>query len=242
MKRIIYDYEKPHIVGRARGSSRGARTIVFILAISLAVTLIYVLFFKDKSVKSEAQTFYAVISGQYDNEIEAVSAADQIRQKGGGGYIADGEVVVAVYPSDTEAQAVADRYGYKVVSTGEYKLRLRYDQRETGEQVQKLYMLPEEIFESIYSATVALDSNQLSEAAALYVLQSATKKLNSAVVEIEELKQEYSSDKLLDELLAAYSDLASSLSEQSPYSFSSRLKYCGAKVVFTYKKLLILAT
>ncbi|MBR2970607.1 MAG: hypothetical protein IKC48_02280 [Clostridia bacterium] len=242
MKRIIYDYEKPHIVGRARGSLRGARTIVFILAISLAVTLIYVLLFKDKSIKSEAQVFYAVISGQYDNEIEAASAADQIRQKGGGGYIESGEVVVAVYPSDTEAQAVADRYGYKVVSTGEYKPKLRYDDKEVGNKVQRLLLLPEEIFESIYSATVALDSNQLSEAAALYVLQGTIKKLNSAVIEIEELKEKYSSDKLLDELLVAYSDLASSLSEQSSYSFSSRLKYCGAKVVFTYKKLLILAT
>lgn len=212
------------------------------LAISLAVALIYVFFFKDKNVKSEAQVFYAVISGKYDNQIEAVSAADQIRQKGGGGYIVDGEVVVAVYPSDGEAQAVADRYGYKVVSTGEYRLRLRYDQREIGEQVKKLYMLPEEIFDSIYSATVALDSNQLSEAAALYVLQNATKKIDSAVCEIEELLQKYPSDKLLGELLIAYSDMASSLSEPSSYSFSSRLKYCGANVVFTYKKLLILAT
>ena len=234
MKRIIYDYENPHIVGRARNSFPLAKVIVAIIVISLVIALIYILFFHDSAkYKYDAKEYFAVVMGEYDTESAALTAAEEIKARGGGGYVIAEQsfgVVIAVYQSEDDALTVAKRYGYKVKSTGKYTITASRDK-------VKLCALPEQLFENIYSASVSLDKGEISEAAAAYALSKSVETINQYKAEL--VVANSGADKLLSEVEKMYNKLTLSVTKECSYSVSSRLKYCLSEVTFIYKSFLI---
>ncbi|MCH5164162.1 MAG: hypothetical protein J1F36_04020 [Clostridiales bacterium] len=234
MKRIIYDYENPHIVGRAKSSFPLVKVIVGIIIVSLVIALIYILFFHDSAkYRYEAKEYYAVVMGKYDSESAALTAAEEIKARGGGGYVIAEQpfgVVAAVYQSEADALTVAERYGYEVKSTGKYTIT-------ASREKVKLCALPEQLFDSIYSASLSLDKGEISEAAASYALNRAEETINEYKKELVALNS--SADKLLSAVEKMYDKLTLSILKESSYSVSSRLKYCLSEVTFIYKSFLI---
>ena len=234
MKRIIYDYENPHIVGRARNSFPLAKVIVGIIIVSLIIALIYILFFKDSAkYRCEAKEYFAVVIGEYDTESAALTAAEEIKARGGGGYVISERpfcVAIAVYQSEADAITIAERYGYAIKSTGKYTITASHDK-------VKFCTLPEQLFDTIYSASIALDKGEISEAAAFYALNRAEETINEYKKELVAIN--YGVDKLLSEVEKMYNKLTLAVSKESSYSVSSQLKYCLSEVTFIYKSFLI---
>ncbi|MBR2967610.1 MAG: hypothetical protein IKC35_02380 [Clostridia bacterium] len=239
MKRIIYDYEKPHIVGRAKGSFSKAKIIVAILIFGLLIAAIYVLFFRTSSVTLSCTEFFAVaVKGKEDVNV----TAEQIKILGGGGYVDNDSVIVCVYPSKQDAEKVASRYGYTVESLGKFKVKIDYSSDELSNQVAKLCSLPEKIALELYQYVVSLDKGELSEAAALLAIENTLELINENLELTNSLLVDYPKDKLIKDARQALEQISTALSEQNFYSVSSRLKYCLTSVVYINKNLLISIT
>lgn len=239
MKRIIYDYEKPHIVGKAKGGFSKAKIIVVIIILALLIAVVYTLFFRSSSVTLNCAEFFAVkISGQENVDV----TAEQIKLLGGGGYIDDNTIVVCVYPTKQDAQAVADRYGYMVESLGKYKVKIGYSSIDVCNKVAQLCLVPEQIALELYQCVVSLDKGELSEAAAMLALENAVKIAGDSFEQIKDLSIDFPKDKLIEGVFYALEQISYALSEENFYSISSHLKYCLIRVAFIYKNLLISIT
>lgn len=240
MKRIIYDYDNPHIVGRAKRSFPLGKVIVAIIAVSLVVALIYILFFRDSKVRGESREYYSVVTGVYEDKGDAFSAAREIRLKGGGGYVTDESpygVIASVYKSKEDALTIAERYGWEVVSTGSYGLKSDYG-GNSGQAELRLCMMPEELFDPIYELAVMLDKGETSEAATDKALSALTDEVEARLSELESLKEKNKSSVLLSEAVKMYDKISEALTRESAYSMSSRVKYCLIEVTYIYKSFL----
>lgn len=241
MKRIIYDYENPHIVGKASKSFPLAKIIVTVIVIALAVALIYILFFRKTSYYIENKAYYTVVSGEYDSESEAIRAAAEIKSRGGGGYVLKGSkyaVIVAVYDSRENAEAVADRYDYRVNEIGKYTLKVEID-NEYGKEAAELSAYPQQIIDTLYTTSISLDKGELSSAATLYSLDKLIESVDENTVRVSKIKGKLYSNDLIDRIEIMYGKLKSSLSNAgAEESVSVGIKYCLIELTYIYKNFL----
>ncbi len=244
MKRIIYDYENPHIVGKASRSFPLAKIIISIIVIFFAIALIYILFFRKPSYKLESKEYFSVVSGEYESETEASRAAEEIKSRGGGGYVAPNgkyEVVVAVYDNRDDADAIATRYGYIIKDLGRYTLGADLDDAELSRKALKLCVFPEQIFDSVYETLNSIGKGELSADAAEYSLEQLSETLSQKHDELKVLIEKYPSDKLLLSADEMYERLFASATEakQAGYTVSVRLRYWLIELTYIYKNFLI---
>lgn len=228
MKRIIYDYENPHIVGRSKHSFPLGKVIVAIIVIALAIALIYIIFCKKSSHKKyEAKEYYTVSAGSYSDRSAAENAAKSLKTAGGAGYIAEGEqfvVVAAVYSSRSDADSVAKRYGYLVAGTGSFEA-------EFSEEAAYMVALTEQAFDEIYKASVSLDKGEISKEAALSLADKQYERIAESKDELDRCK----SDRLFSELSLMYEKILSALKSAKEGQASWQLKYCLVDITFIYK-------
>ena len=112
--------------GRGKGKRRKWRAAVAVTAVLLAALSALLLaadLLTPKGVTGyvmavfspEPQAVWGVCSGSFDTLGEARTASDGVRTAGGAGFVAyDGRynVLLAAYPTQQEAQTVADKHGY----------------------------------------------------------------------------------------------------------------------------------
>lgn len=245
MKRIIYDYDNPHIVGKSKSSFPLAKVIVAIIVISLVVALVYVLFFKKTAHSHACKEYFAVIMGEYNDENTAYAAAEEMKSKGGGGYVCEGEkfgVVACVYQNEADADAVAERYGAKVVATGKYTLTADLGSDEKSLGAVRLCSLPETLIDEVYELARALDGDEISSEAAECALDGIIEDFNESKSELDELHKIFFGDRLLDGAEKMYDSVANEFDRECSFSTSSRLKYILGSVTFIYKNFLISIT
>lgn len=227
MKRIIYDYQNPHIVGKAKGSLKLGRVIVCIVIVALAVALIYILFFRKSGYRCNAKEYFVAVEGRYQTEAEANKAASVLRSKGGGGYIVnDGEYVViaAAYEEEADAIKVANRYSYAVEGTGSFTFYGESDMID-------ICTLPERIFSSL--SPVADDLNK-----GLISSEAASVAVEAALYEVEQTKERLSSDyggTFGDKAKEMMDKLSSALTVGAQIN----LRYCLIDIALSYKNFLI---
>lgn len=237
MKRIIYDYEKPHIVGRARGTGSLVKIIIAVLLIFFLILLTYVLFFKQENTSSvEAEPLFLVYL-EAESESDAQAESEIIKSMGGGGYVANSRVYIAVYLAEDEAKTVAQRYDYNVEKI-ENSLVNADRFGEDNQKVTELLKYPLEALKNLNSVCILLDKKEISEDAALYVLNDLKNSVAENLSDIKELIEDYSSDNLLNETKISYENMIKVLETKNQYSVSSRLKYCQIEIAFIYKNLL----
>lgn len=240
MKRIIYDYENAHIVGRAKHKFPLAKIIIAIIVVSLLVALIYVFFFRKTSHESESKEYFVVVSGCYEDENDAKKDAETIKSKGGGGYIineSEYEVIVSVYKSQEDALSVAKRYGYEVKSTGIFAIKANLSNVSISKEAVRLAKLPEILFEDVYDASVSFDKSEISLDAALHAVSLAQETLSEFCEKLDEIKN--GEDKLIIKIKEMYSRLDNALIRVvDGGSVSSRLKFCLIEVTYIYKNFL----
>ncbi len=226
MKRIIYDYKNPHIVGRAKGSLRIGRLIIGIIVVSLVVARVYILFFRKGGYRRETREYFVAVAGHYQTENEAVRAAAELRLRGGGGYVVEKSgysVIAAAYESEDDAVKVAERYGYSVEGTGSFIIY------EEGELIE-LCTLPERIFSSLSTVADDLDRGMLSSDAAAYAVEEAQK-----AVALEKEKAPAGEDKTSVGINKMLAELISALEAGGRIN----LRYCLIDIAYTYRKFLI---
>jgi len=111
-----------------RKRKRGARRVIGVVAVlvlAFCATLLAADFLLPNGVAGyvvetfapTAPTVYAVSQGAYDTLSDARATSDMVRQRGGAGFVAyDGKynVLVAAYPTQQEANAVAEKNGYSL--------------------------------------------------------------------------------------------------------------------------------
>lgn len=131
---------KPH---RRRGALRTAVFLVLVVVLLFSLALLCADFLLPTGVTGYiTETFapapaavYAVSAGAFDALGEARALSDNVRRKGGAGFIAyDGRyhVLLSAYHDRDQAQAVADKHGYTVypiltegMSTADFPLAYR---------------------------------------------------------------------------------------------------------------------
>ncbi len=237
MKRIIYDYEKPHIVGRARGTGSLAKIIIGVLVIFFLILLAYVVFFKAENSSSvEAESVFLVYL-EAESESDAQAESEIIKSMGGGGYVEKSRVYVAVYLAEDEAKTVAQRYDYNVEKI-ENSLVSADRFGGDNKKVTKLLQYPLDALKNLNSVCILLDKKEVSEDAALYALYDLKNNAVENLSDIKKLIEDYSSDNLLNETKTSYENIIKVLESKNQYSVSSRLKYCQIEIAFIYRNLL----
>ncbi len=243
MKRIIYDYENPHIVGRANKSFPLAKVIVAIIVVALLVALVYILFFRKTSYYVENKGYFSVVSGEFDSESEAIRAAAEIKSRGGGGYVVKEskyEVIVAVYDSKKSADAVAERYDYTVKDLGEYSLEINFADPSLCKEAAEIYAFPQQIIDTLFSESISLDTGELSSVAVLHSLDKLGESVDINYDRLTKIKNKYSSDNSLKQCTTMYEKIKSALSnvKEGEYTISVSLKYCLTELTYIYKNFL----
>lgn len=235
MKRIIYDYENPHIVGREKKTFSVIKLIVIILAISLAVTLIYIIFFKDASYSCESKSYYMLVVGTYDNDSVARDAAEQIRQRGGGGYILNDEgysVIASVYLNRSDALAVANRYGWQVRNTPKVKLKFEMSQKTLSQKAAFFCAYPEKVIEELYNIAISMDKNEISVDSAAKAIETLKGELQRYINDLKKYENSFSGK--YQSIFNVYDTICKTLQDINDLS-SSKLKYGLIEITCVYE-------
>lgn len=237
MKRIIYDYENPHIVGKAKRAFSIAKLIVAIIVVSLIIALVYILFFRgDKSCESKG--YFMLVAGSFDSRAPADSLASELKSRGGGGYVLEEngyEVIAAVYLSGDEAETVAKRYGWQVKRTN--KTTVTFDEkRALSKKAASFCLYPETVIEEVYIIALKLDKGELSASAAVKQVSEVQGKLQSKLTECEKCGL---SDKLTQKFTSAYKDMDKFFCGVDEKAAPSSIKYSLIGITLTYNTLLI---
>lgn len=117
---------KPTKRPRAKRRARGVVIVVSLVillffAVLLALDFVMpngIAVFVSEAFAPAGNYAYAVCYAAYDSLDEARRSADGVRVKGGAGFIAfDGQykVLLSAYPTQEDAQSVADKHGYSVM-------------------------------------------------------------------------------------------------------------------------------
>ena len=232
MRRIIYDYDSPHIVGREKRSFSAAKIVIGILIVAVAVALVYILFFRKERVKHDCKEYFVVVAGEFSDKESASRSAAEISARGGAGYIVEGEkyeVIVSVYLKENDAEAVAARYGYAARSAGKYVVS--YGAEETA--ISETLSLCESLIDRIYDLSVSLDKGEIFLSAAVYALE------NFDLTVLQDADgQERLSDKHYEAVRSVREELAAETDKFGSVSGASELKNCLCRVTFIYIKFL----
>ena len=190
--------------------------------------------------------YYAVQLGAFTSESQAITAAEAIRELGGGGYIImDGpyRIIAAVYPEEQQAASVmanitqfpSEKY---IISVPE--IVMNFTDKKVKQMVDKSLNQWDVIYKRLYNHSIQLDKAQITEVAVLQDLQLAYDDLYKHLNEYDELTKDLSRIEHiyiktgLKKILSTLKSLMNTLSNDK---LSSDLKYAYTKILIDYKNL-----
>ena len=249
MKRIIYDYERPHIVGRKHFTVRAVKGMpliaaAIIIGLIAALTAAYFLFFRTGQATSRFDYYY-LITGEYENSALAAAKADEVKRAGGAGYLySDGKLKVClfVYPLKSDAEAVAARLTEQgkscaVVKVEAVPVKIKNNSKEVVSAFKKAARYPDELIKKFYDYALKADKSEVAESLILYEAVNAADTLLSEAGEMEKLLKQTAAGEAFELLVKFYREAEQVLRGlKAGASFKTDLKYSLCQIVDLYTK------